>query len=65
MKWIDHYKYITYTTPDGQRFRDNRLLNDKYQKTNMEELFAYKAERKRLAEGAAFYIRAGKKGRGL
>ena len=41
VKWIDHYKYITYTTPDGQRFRDNRLMDDKYLKTNMEELFAY------------------------
>ncbi len=41
VKWIEHYKYITYTTPDGQRFRDNRLLDDKYLKTNMEELFAY------------------------
>lgn len=41
VKWIDHYKYITYTTPEGQRFRDNRLLEDKYLKTNMEELFAY------------------------
>lgn len=39
--WIDHYRYITYTTPDGQRFRDNRLLEEKYGKTNMEELFAY------------------------
>ena len=41
VKWIDHYKYITYTTPDGQKFRDNRLPDDKYLKTNMEELFAY------------------------
>lgn len=41
VKWIENYKYITYTTPDGQRFRDNRLPNDKYLKTNMEELFAY------------------------
>lgn len=41
VKWIDHYKYITYTTLDGQRFRDNRLLDDKYLKTNMEELLAY------------------------
>ncbi len=41
VKWIDRYKYITYTTPNGQRFRDNRLLDDKYSKTNMEELFAY------------------------
>ena len=45
VKWIDHYKYITYTTPDGQRFRDNRLLDDKYLKTNMEELFAYGYEK--------------------
>ncbi len=41
VKWIEHYKYITYTTPDSQRFRDNRLPDDKYLKTNMEELFAY------------------------
>lgn len=41
VKWIEHYKSITYTTPDGQRFRDNRLMDDKYLKTNMEELFAY------------------------
>lgn len=41
VKWIDHYKYITYTTSDGQRFRDNRLPDDKYLKNNMEELFAY------------------------
>lgn len=41
VKWIDRYKYITYTTPDGQWFRDNRLLEDKYLKKNMEELFAY------------------------
>ena len=41
VNWIDRYKYITYITPDGQRFRDNRLLDDKYLKTNMEELFAY------------------------
>lgn len=38
---VDHYKYITYTTPDGQRFRDNRLLDGKYLKTNIKELFAY------------------------
>lgn len=41
VNWIDRYKYITYTTPDGQKFRDNRLLDDKYLKINMEELFAY------------------------
>lgn len=30
VKWIDNYKYITYTTSDGQRFRDNRLFGEKY-----------------------------------
>lgn len=33
VKWIDSYKYITYTTPDGQRLRDNRLFDNKYLKT--------------------------------
>ncbi|MBR4435656.1 MAG: relaxase/mobilization nuclease domain-containing protein [Clostridia bacterium] len=41
VKWIDRYKYITYTTPDGERFRDNRLPEEKYLKSNMEELFAF------------------------
>ena len=41
VKWIDHYKYITYTTPEGQKFRDHRLLEPKYLKNNMEELFSY------------------------
>ena len=45
VKWIDHYKYITYSTPDGLRIRDNRLFENKYLKTNMEELFAYEYER--------------------
>ena len=39
VKWVDSYKYITYTTPDGQRFRDNRLFGEKYSKENMENLY--------------------------
>lgn len=39
VKWIDNYKYITYTTSDGQRFRDNRLFGEKYSKENMENLY--------------------------
>ena len=39
VKWIDHYKYITYTAPNGQKCRDNRLFDDKYLKSNMEGLF--------------------------
>ncbi len=45
VKWINHYKFITYTTPDGQRFRDNRLADEKYLKNNMEKLFAYGYEK--------------------
>ena len=36
VKWIDHYKYITYTTPECQRCRDNRLHDEKYLKERME-----------------------------
>ena len=39
VKWIDRYKYITYTTPEGQAFRDNKLLDNRYLKTNMEALY--------------------------
>lgn len=39
VKWIDSYKYITYTTPDGKRFRDNRLFGEKYSKENLENLY--------------------------
>jgi hypothetical protein len=35
VKWIDHYKYITYTTPDGQKCRDNRLHEEKYLKERL------------------------------
>lgn len=43
VKWIDSYKYITFTTPDGQRFRDNRLFGEKYLKENMEDIYGLKA----------------------
>lgn len=43
VKWIDSYKYITYTTPDGQRFRDNRLFGEKFLKENMEDIYGLKA----------------------
>ncbi|HBL83295.1 MAG: hypothetical protein A2Y17_10235 [Clostridiales bacterium GWF2_38_85] len=39
VKWIDHYKYITYTASNDQKCRDNRLFDDKYLKSNMEEMF--------------------------
>jgi len=39
VKWAGHRKYITYTTPDGQKCRDNRLYDEKYLKSNMEVHF--------------------------
>ena len=39
VKWVDSYKYITYTTSDGQRFRDNRLFGEKYYKENVENIY--------------------------
>ena len=50
VKWVDSYKYITYTTPDGQRFRDNRLPENKYLKSNMEVLFNYGYEKIKKTE---------------
>lgn len=42
VKWIDHYKYITYTTPEGQKCRDNRLHDEKYLKERMEQFYEFR-----------------------
>ena len=39
VKWVENHKYITYTTPQGQKCRDNKLFTEKYLKSNMEEYF--------------------------
>lgn len=39
VKWTDTRKYITYTTPDGDRCRDNKLHEEKYLKENTEYEF--------------------------
>ncbi len=39
MKWEPQHKYITYTTPEGKKCRDNRLHESKYLKSEMEEYF--------------------------
>ena len=39
VKWTDERKYITYTTPEDQRCRDNKLHESKYLKENMEHEF--------------------------
>ena len=42
VKWTDERKYITYTTPDDQRCRDNKLHEAKYLKENMEYEFTFR-----------------------
>ncbi len=36
VKWLDNYKYITYTCPNNMKYRDIRLHEEKYRKENME-----------------------------
>ncbi len=42
--WESGRKYITYTTPDGMRCRDNKLHEEKYCKEAMEHEFRIRAE---------------------
>ena len=42
VKWIDRYKYITYTAPEGQKCRDNRLHEEKYLKERMEQFYEFR-----------------------
>lgn len=39
VNWADTRKYITYTTPEGYKCRDNKLIEEKYLKGNMEDEF--------------------------
>ena len=44
VRWERGRKYITYTTPDGMRCRDNKLHEEKYCKEVMEHEFRIRAE---------------------
>ena len=44
VRWEGTRKYITYTTPDGMRCRDNKLHEEKYCKEAMEHEFRIRAE---------------------
>ena len=44
VRWENNRKYITYTTPDGMRCRDNKLHEEKYCKEAMEHEFRIRAE---------------------
>ena len=53
VRWESGRKYITYTTPDGMKCRDNKLHEEKYCKEAMEHEFRIRAkliERKLRAE---------------
>lgn len=39
VNWTDTRKYITYTTPEGYKCRDNKLYDEKYSKGAMENEF--------------------------
>ena len=43
-RWESSRKYITYTTPDGLKCRDNKLHEEKYCKEAMEHEFRIRAE---------------------
>lgn len=44
VRWESGRKYITYTTPEGMRCRDNKLHEEKYCKEAMEREFRIRAE---------------------
>ena len=44
VRWENNRKYITYTTPDGMKCRDNKLHEEKYCKEVMEHEFRIRAE---------------------
>ena len=44
VRWEDIRKYITYTTPDGMKCRDNKLHEEKYCKEAVEHEFRIRAE---------------------
>ena len=44
VRWESGRKYITYTTPDGMKCRDNKLHEEKYCKEAMEHEFRSRAE---------------------
>jgi hypothetical protein len=52
VKWIPYHKYITYTTPEGKKCRDNKLHETKYLKAEMEEYFNAKLRGIKTAQQA-------------
>ena len=40
VRWEEDRKYITFTTPNGKRVRDNKLFDERFLKSNIELYFA-------------------------
>ncbi len=40
VRWEEGHKYVTFTTPEGYKCRDNKLFDDRYLRCNMEIYFA-------------------------
>ena len=50
VRWDDDHKYITFTTPEGYRARDNKLFDERLLKENMELYYAMGGTDTRFAE---------------
>ena len=42
VNWSDNRKHLTYTTPEGNKCRDNKMHDEKYLKHNMEVFYEYR-----------------------
>ncbi len=40
VRWDDRHKYITFTSPEGYKARDNKLFDERFLKDNLEVYFA-------------------------
>jgi len=54
--WRKERKYITYTTPNGKKCRDNKLHKEKYLKINMEKHFE-KLRKKKIIKGIKMNVK--------
>lgn len=56
VRWEDDRKYITFTTPEGYRVRDNKLFDERFLKDNLELYFAMGGCEGALSTKYNFYI---------
>ena len=55
VEWKDDHKYITFTTPDGIKVRDNKLFDERLLKDNLELYYAMGGCLGPMANEYAFY----------